>query len=227
MRTFSLAFAFLKLDSVPAVPTRPLPSRRETVFKRDDRSTGLGGGDESSDGFLNYFLCLLSCSEKPRVPVSLHGCNCYTISASPLTFPSPLLPPESPATHGLTFPSSHQAVPGGAAQCHRAQRCGTAGHLHSQRGKRRNLRLQGHWRQHRPPGGIRVRRPITGGRNGALCVKGSGSQQQERNTLPHVLQGKVQYRNSLMFDFSQSAGNHAFIPRRRPHSLPLSRFPGF
>lgn len=134
--------------------------------------------------------------EEPWLPVSLCSCNCCTISVFPLFFYFILF---FKCRSHLDISSSHQAVPGGAAQCHRAQRCGTAGHLHRQRGKRRNLCLQSYWRQHCPPSGIRVWRPITGGTNASLGVrKVSGCfQQHERNSLPDVLQGKEQYRNTI------------------------------
>lgn len=128
--------------------------------------------------------------------------------------------PETPLTP-LPSPPSHQAVPGGAAQRRRAQRRRTAGHLHRQRGKRRDLCLQSHRRQHRPPGGIRVRRPITGGRNAPP---------------PGRSQRLAGVRSRLMFKVADLVSSKApssrcqlvsFIPPRRAHSLPLSRLPVF
>lgn len=124
---------------------------------------------------LKYFHYLLSFSKTPWLPLSLHSCSCCAVSAFPLLV---FLRRRS----RVHISSSHQAVPGGTAQCHRAQRCGTAGYLHSQRGKRRNLCLQSYWRQHRPPGGIRVWRPITGGMKDALCVRKVSSSSSMKGT---------------------------------------------
>lgn len=177
---------------------------------------------------LKYFLCLLRFSQNPWLPVSLHSCNCCAASAFPLLV---FLRRRS----RVRVSSSHQAVPGGAAQCHRAQRCGTTGYLHSQRGKRRNLCLQSYWRQHRPPGGIRVWRPITGGMKDALCVrKVSPSSSMKRTHCQTSFREKYAIGTPLMFkvpdlmcDFSKGLDILLSAEGRSPHSLALSRFPGF
>lgn len=143
------------------------------MFNRDDQSSGLGGNTSCPR------LLIMFSTETCVISWSFRGTLVASISPTAAT----VAPSQCFLSSSLFFfffvkcfsrlhiSSSHQAVPGGAAQCHRAQRCRTIGHLHSQRGKRRNLCLQSYWRQHRPPGRIRVWRPVTGGMKGTLCVR--------------------------------------------------------
>lgn len=203
----------------PAVPTCPVPSVKPGVKLRSREMISLRAWGEGGGG--------IASSKNPRLPVSLHSCNCCAASALPL-----LALPRRRSRARVS--SSHQAVPGGAAQCHRAQRCGATGYLHSQRGKRRNLCLQSHWRQHRPPGGIRVWRPITGGMKDALCVrKGSPSSSMKRTRCQTSFREKYSIGTPLMFkvpdlmyDFSKGLDILPSAECGRPPWLPLSRFPG-